>query len=489
MSRPRSYIWLAVIPLLLFAAWLSARSLNIDALWIDEIYSIYESGGAYFGPLSPLDIAFRVSASSTWPPIYNFTLAGWGAVAGWSPLAGRALSWLLGLLSIAIIYRLAREMLPQKPWFAFFAAVFMSGSAFYLYYLHELRGYTLHILIGCSTATLYWRALRKPGRHLTYGLALTLVLLLYSHPFGQIWFAVQAGFHLLFQRRHPGWKRLILPFVIAGSIYLPWVLVILKYVSLELSAPRGLSVEMILTAASAAFTNWLLLIVAILSTLALRRWRKKPIQYLWWWLLGGTAITLIINHFVPFLFHIRLMMAILPPLLLLPAAGLLELKRWRWLQVTVCILWLVMGIYLSNNAEFAQNLPGTIPSISRPGFEAAIEVINERATADDAILFRLEDASIEDWLSAPLHYYFFGTPLHISLLSTVDEENDASFEQRLSNFVGNAPWVWVAAVPDKAAGEQITALAELLNSRYIRCEIPVDMPDMRLEMYAQHQCP
>ncbi len=489
MSRPRSYIWLAVIPLLLLSAWLGARSLNLDALWIDEIYSIYESGGAYFGPLSPLDIAFRVSASSTWPPIYNFTLAGWGAVAGWSPFAGRALSWLFGLLSIAMIYRLAREMQPQKPQFALFAAVFMSGSAFYLYYLHELRGYTLHILIGCSAATLYWRALKKPERRLTYGLALMLILLLYSHPFGQIWFAVQAGFHVLFQRRHLAWKRLIFPFVIAGSIYLPWVLVIFKYVSLELSAPRGLSVEEIFTAAGAAYTNWLLLIVAILSMLTLRRWREKPVQYLWWWLLGGMAITLIINHLVPFLFHIRLMMAMLPPILLLPAAGLLEIKRWRWLQVSICILWLGMGIYLSINSGFAENLPGTIPSISRPGFEAAIEVINERAATDDAILFRLENASIEDWLNAPLHYYFFGTPLHISLLSTVDEENDAPFEQRLRNFVGNAPRVWVAIVPGKTEDEQIAALTELLNSRYTRCEIPIDMPDMRLEIYAQHQCP
>lgn len=488
MPRPRSYFWVLIIPLLLFAAWLGARSLNTHTLWIDEIYSIYESGGSYFGPLSPFDIAVRVSASSTWPPVYNFTLAAWGAVTGWSPVAGRALSWLFGLLSIAMIYRLARAMMPKDRQFALFAAVFISGSAFYLNYLHELRGYTLHILIGCTAAALYWHALRRPGRALYYGLILMLVLLLYSHPFGQIWFAVLASFHVAFQWRHPRWKQMLFPFVIAGLLYLPWVFVIFKYVSIELTAPRGLGAGLILSAASIAYTNWLPLGVALLSMLTLRLWREKQVQFLWWWLLGGIAITVIINHFVPFLFHTRLMMAVLPSVMLLPAAGLTQLRRWRWAQGILCGLWLAMGVYLSFNADFMQNLPGSLPTISREGFEAALEVINEQASANDAVLFRLADADIEDWLNAPLHYYLFGTPLHVSLLSMVDKDAEAPFDQRLRSYVGEAAGIWVAIVPSIQPDDQTAALEALLEEGYTLCSVPVDMPDMRLEFYAANEC-
>ena len=37
----------------------------------------------------------------------------------------------------------------------------MAGSAFYIYYLHELRGYTLHVLLGCGALSLYWSLLHS----------------------------------------------------------------------------------------------------------------------------------------------------------------------------------------------------------------------------------------------------------------------------------------------------------------------------------------
>jgi uncharacterized membrane protein len=115
MTFHRDHLWLLTVPVLLFAAWLGARGLNADAIWFDEYYSIFESGGAHYGPLSPLELTFRVASYSVWPPAYNFVLAGWSAVVGWSPVVGRALSWLLGLLSITVVSRLARQMMPHHP--------------------------------------------------------------------------------------------------------------------------------------------------------------------------------------------------------------------------------------------------------------------------------------------------------------------------------------------------------------------------------------
>ncbi len=262
----RDTSWLLVVPILLFAAWLSARSLNAHAIWFDEYYSIFESGGAYYGPLSPVDLTIRVASYSVWPPAYNFTLASWSALVGWQPVAGRALSWLCGLLSIAVVYRLARLLVPRDRTYALIAALLLGGSAFYLYYFAELRGYTLHVLLGCSASLLYWRLLtRSSGRAVKIAFVASLTLLLYSHPVGQLWFAALAGYHLLFERRSPRWRPILFLFFFAGVLYVPWIAVMLARVAREIAAPRGLDPLLMLGTVATTYTNWLTLPIAALA--------------------------------------------------------------------------------------------------------------------------------------------------------------------------------------------------------------------------------
>ncbi len=494
MSRPRNVQWLIVVPLLAYAAWIGARSLNADAIWLDEYYSIFESGGAQYGPLAPFDLALRVAGYAVWPPGYNYFLAGWGALAGWTPLAGRALSWLFGLLSIAIFYRLARELTPQNRRFALFAAVFISGSAFYLYYLHELRGYTFHVLFGLVATTLYWRLIRKTNSWpAQIGFTAALVLLLYSHPVGQLWFAMLAGFHILFEWRNPQWKRVLFLFLVAVLFYAPWLAFMVIKASQDVSIPAAIDTPVILGAAAAAFSNWLTLLTVLLCGLSLRAIRQEPIQFLWWWLISIIVFTLLVNRFIPFLFHIRHLLAVLPALLLMMAAGLTQLQRWRWLQDAVCGLWLVMGVYLSLHPTFASDLPGALRMISRPGFEAAIDAFTEYARPDDAAIFRLADTAVEYLYAPPLDYYLYGRPLHYALLSMVNSGEDVPiddpsfieipFEQRLQAFTDNAQRIWVATLPDAAPGRESAALNNLLAAGYSPCPRVVEMPDMRLELY------
>ncbi len=500
MARPRNFHWLIIIPLLLYAAWLGARSLNADAIWLDEYYSIFESGGAQYGPLSPIDIALRVAGYAVWPPGYNYFLAGWGALAGWTPLAARVLSWLLGLLAIAVMYRLARELLPQRRQFALFATVFISGSAFYLYYFHELRGYSFHVLFGLIATTLYWRLIRRTESWLAQiGFVAALVLLLYSHPVGQVWFAMLAGFHIAFEWRNAQWKRVLFLFLVAVLFYAPWLAFMLIKAAQDVSIPGAIDTPLILGAAAVAFSNWLTIPVAILSILSLRLIRQRPIQFLWWWLIGLVALTLLINRLIPFLFHIRHLIAILPALMLLMAAGLIQLQRWRWMQAAICAAWLMMGVYLSFHSTFASDLPGALRMISRPGFEAALGIIEQHARPEDAIIFRLADQDVEYLYAPPLDYYLYSSPLHFSLLSMVNARDDVliddrsfseiPFEQRLQAFIDESPRLWIAEIPGLAADSQMETLRALITDSYQPCAIAVDLPDMQVALYAQgDQC-
>ena len=55
--RTRHWLWiLPLLLLLLLITGLGARDLTSDGLWYDEQWSIYDSGGAHYGPLSPAEI-------------------------------------------------------------------------------------------------------------------------------------------------------------------------------------------------------------------------------------------------------------------------------------------------------------------------------------------------------------------------------------------------------------------------------------------------
>ncbi len=399
---------------------------------------------------------------------------------------GASLSWLCGLLSIAVVYRLARLFTPRDRTYALIAALLLGGSAFYLYYFAELRGYTLHVLLGCSAALLYWRLLtRSSGRTVRITFAASLTLLLYSHPVGQLWFAALAGYHLLFERRSDRWKPILFLFFLAGVLYLPWVAVMLARVAREIESPRGLDPLLMLSTVATAYTNWLTIPIAALCALTLRRLRDRPIRFLWWWLVGVLALALLVDALVPFLFHVRLLIAVLPALLLIAGAGLAELRRFPLLQFAAGGVWLALGVYLAFTPSFMSDLPGAWATVSWNGFDAALTTLNQQADPQDAILFRLTDAPDEHWQNPSLQYYLHDSPLHFSLLSIVEEQMDAPFETRLRAFLDDAPRIWVAAVPTIAPDAETDTLAAILSADYLPCPTVIDLPDMQLDLYVR----
>lgn len=150
-----------VVLLLLIAAWLGARSLNADAIWYDEYWSIYDAGGAHYGPLSPAQIWERVSGRNPWhAPGYFFLMGAWGSLTGWTAFAARSLSLLVGLLTIAWTYRLGKDIASARVGLS--AATLLGTSALYASYLHELRAYTLYTLFTVVTLWAYWKILSPP---------------------------------------------------------------------------------------------------------------------------------------------------------------------------------------------------------------------------------------------------------------------------------------------------------------------------------------
>ncbi len=148
--------------ILLLAAGLRLAGITSDSLWLDESYqSFSETIGQHlpnftqvvdkpylfkFGPPAPVEhvLANFRTVDPLCPPLYAVLLNRWLAVCGESDFACRSLSTVLSLLSLSVIYAIARFSLNSRV--ALIAALLQAVSPFDIYYAQESRMYELEML-------------------------------------------------------------------------------------------------------------------------------------------------------------------------------------------------------------------------------------------------------------------------------------------------------------------------------------------------------
>lgn len=288
--------WLpALLPLLLTLA-LGLRGIEANAIWLDETWSIYNAGGAHYGPLSPLGILQRVANEDprNAAPLYHLLLAGWGSLVGWSAFAARASSLLCGLLAVAWTYRLARDL--DTPLAGLGAALVLSASGLFLYFTHELRTYMLATACVPAALALYGRLLRarRASWRLYAGFVAALLGLLYTHYLAALTFAALAGYHVIagmgsipslrLQNRS---RNIALALGAAAALFLPWLGTLAAGMQLNAQQPKEAAYDA--AGALARLAELLsggqpvLLLATLLLALLARRWRA------WFFAAGALA--------------------------------------------------------------------------------------------------------------------------------------------------------------------------------------------------------
>jgi hypothetical protein len=226
-QRPLS-LWGWVLPSLLLLVLLGGRGLDADGLWFDELWSVYNAGGAD-GPLSPGGILIRLATEDPdQGVIHPLLLAAWGAVAGWSEFSTRLLSLLAGCLAVAWAYRLGRAT--WSPAAGVAAAALLASSAFFIHYTHELRVMTLLVLFAALALWYYRRVLVAPRPRLLdlIGLTFSGAALLYAHYFGGLLLIAIGLYHLLLVPKTRRWWWPVGLLLLSGGLFLPWLPVFLS---------------------------------------------------------------------------------------------------------------------------------------------------------------------------------------------------------------------------------------------------------------------
>ncbi len=490
--------WLAVLLLLLTTA-LGALQLN-DTLWYDEIFTLQEAGARFYGPYSPAEV-WRQSAETepNNPPGYHLLVNLWGTLVGWTPLAARTLSLLAGVLAVAAVYRLGRDL--ASPATALGAALALGASAFFVHYLHELRTYTLVVLVTAVMLLAYWRILaagERPCRAAQALLGLAVAGAAYTHYLALLLPLGLGLYQLLFVRRQPGiWRRTAIPLLLGAALFLPWLGVMERGVEQTvhmggraIAMPAGMVLLMLVY----AFSNGLFLPALAAGGAAIGHPARGA--RLIWFLAGMLlGLILLINAITPLITHVRYLLALWPLLALIAGLGIDRLwraPRRRWLALAIVAAWITGGVWYAldstlvdilfyNNDRsdlFRRHLP--LGDLTR--------ALQAEAHAGDVLVYH---APVPTWpISDVIEYDIHDLGLHKLYTDwlTYAPGGGEDFSVAAASFLGQTTRAWLAvehrSPPDPYA-PALDAVQAALTADFGLCWRAVDRPGLSLELYAR----
>jgi 4-amino-4-deoxy-L-arabinose transferase-like glycosyltransferase len=313
------------------------------SLWLDEAFSV---------TLARLDWTsmWRVIVQDqTNMMLYHMVLHFWLRL-GSSEFVARAASAVFAVASIVPLYLLGRRLLGERQ--AAMAALLLAVNSFFVRFAQEARGYSLLLLLTTTASYLFLVALDDPSFKRWSGYILVSALSIYVHFFGALVVAAHVLSGLLSSRRRTSLLKLVpvnalIVLAITPLVWLAWGTRHLEWVT----RPSLLDVRRLFGALSGGgrallWTYFVTCLIAVATVLvrphASRRQWWGRVFLLSWLLVPVTAVFLVSITLKP-MFSDRYFIMMLPPLLLLVAAGIETLPR-TWLRVTAFGGMMALGI-------------------------------------------------------------------------------------------------------------------------------------------------
>lgn len=233
IKRAPTWLWLA--GLLILAAVLRLPTLNRESLWFDEAISLLTAR-------LPVSAILSNAVQSSHPPLYYALLHIWLRLAPATDLFARLPGVLFGLLLVPALYALTQDLFGRRD-LALLSAALVAISPFHLLYSHELRMYTLLMLLVTWTVWAYRRARHSRGWGRWLIFTALGVASVYTHLFA--WLALIAiGLHALIhhRQRHALWQTAAAGLAMI-VLFTPWLRLMLLETQKNLGSMRPLSQE------------------------------------------------------------------------------------------------------------------------------------------------------------------------------------------------------------------------------------------------------
>lgn len=258
MSRLTLYaLRLSPLAALLLGFFLRVYRLADKNIWWDEGWSLWLAKQDFVA------IALRTAADEH-PPLHYWMLKVWIAVFGSSAYAGRYLSVIFGMLTIALVYRLGKSF--GISWVGILAAFILATSRFHIWWSQDIKNYTPSIFFAFAAV---WFALAltrdeepetgnaprsKPQlARLLILYAVCSALALFTHYLAAL-VLLALNIYTLTILRHASRRailyRWLVPNLLAAILFAPWLALYLQYAQPWAAAPAfdfGLFLKLVAT--------------------------------------------------------------------------------------------------------------------------------------------------------------------------------------------------------------------------------------------------
>lgn len=352
-------LWLLVIPFLLLATTFVVLQLGADSLDDDEKNSVKHL--VNFGERFTLEQTVN-SVNRTSPehvPGFHLQLSIWAEFVGLHFVALRAMSMLYFMLSVAMAFRLGRDLFSARH--GIITAFIVAFSAFHMHYGHEIRMYELVVLETMVILWSYWRIVvsSKPTQWYHYILLLLFSIYgLYTHNLLVFPLASIGVYHLLCAPKTRQWIYVAGVEVVAAVAFLPWLPNILQGASgFEDLSSTAQTVPEILFNTIFVYSNGFWVAVLLLVGVAIWKFPRKHANFRYVITTFAVMVIamLILNEIVSYIPSRRMRYTLIwfPSLALICSYSLmLVYQTYRWLMWSILAIWLAMLVWFSSSNEF-----------------------------------------------------------------------------------------------------------------------------------------
>ncbi|MFN8374250.1 MAG: glycosyltransferase family 39 protein [Anaerolineae bacterium] len=479
--------WIWMVPLLLLVTWIGARGLAADPLWEDEWQTIYNAGGEWYGPRSPLDIWTHIAEHDPWQtPGYFLLYAGWGNLVGWSAYAGRALSLLFGLLTIALLYRAGRDFSSHEAGWG--AAAALATCGFFGIYLHEMRPYILYAFCTALAVWSYWRILNtaRPSLWLQAAFVAGIAGLFYTHYFATLVAVAIGGFHVLFVL--PRWKngfrlrnrwRPVTLMGLSALLFMPWMGTVAQLLTNGEERPFTFDTAGLVQYTLFLFSNGSIALMGFIAAYGIQR--KRAAGFVWFMALGVLGLVLVINAGRSIINQMRYVMELFPLLALVVGLGVERLARRGVRPVYVVAVWTAAGLIFTLDSRYLADIDK--PYNYMP-WDALAREITPYAQTDDTAVMLLPYPAYELVQRHLADYYMHNVPGDYEILESPAYSGTAVYNERANALLNDAGRLWVAYDPTQPPDHEMAFDSILYARDYARCGVVSDTPDIHLSLYA-----
>ncbi len=484
-----------LVALLILLTVLSMRVMRTSSLWYDEIWSLKCAGGAQYGPSSVGDIIECVRVLEANPPGYHLILWAWGNMVGWSEFALWMLSLLVGLITVASMYRLGHDLFvpmgePSARMIGVAGAAIFGLSAFYLQFFYELRVYVFIILGTIWFLWFYWklRQASSPSVLIQAAFVLTITGLLYLHFLMPLIIFPVALYHLVAVKKNRLWWRVPLLMAAGALLFLPWIPVMLKVTDIvaPLSDFRRTPLQMV-QLVSYVYSNNNIGLLALIGVFALSAaaLKQQATRFLWAIFVVDLIAGLTLVQLFSIVNRARYLLHLWPLAALLLALAVELLRQRRVNPLFFLAIWGLAGL----PAYLNPTLDNIDHNLRLPWRSLQVE-LRTHAQPGDAVLFHTPVDRLFETLE--FEYYSYGLPIHGSLTENIPgQQNKDEYFNQAQQFVGDAPRVWLGVDQSSPQNFRLGEVQRLLAADYTFCYSAFDIPwQMRLELYARkHPAP